>query len=131
MEEDNNINTTNKRVLQKSFTTKEINIPPKEEDSQLDHKRRRIKSRLIVKKFKKHRESNGNDISKVVSIVAKKEFRKTELHAIFNGDSVTKNIKTRRKELKVNDTIVAIISFCLVLLTFYQVIYIYSVICFN
>jgi hypothetical protein len=106
--------------LGKSYTTKEIKIPAHEEDVQLEQKRRRARSRKIIKTFKKNRESQESNC-KIVQIVAKKEFAKNELHAIFNGDTVTKNIKTRRKELKVNDTIVAIISFCLVLLTFYQV----------
>jgi hypothetical protein len=118
------------RHKNKSFTTKEVVRIQQQEDSHFEQKTKRAKSRKIIKAFKKNRESQ-DDNSKIVQIVAKKEFSKNELHAIFNGDTVTKNIKTRRKELKVNDTIVAIISFCLVLLTFYQVIMIKLVICFN
>jgi hypothetical protein len=78
------------------------------------------RSKMIVKTYRENKSKIQNN-SKVVEIVGKKEFAKNDLQAIFLGDTVMKNIKTRRKELKVNDTIVAIISFCLITLCFYQV----------
>ena len=77
-------------------------------------------SKKILKTYREKKSIPHNN-TQVLEIVAKKEFPKNDLQAIFSGDSVMKNIKTRRKELKVNDTIVALISFCLILLCFYQV----------
>jgi hypothetical protein len=82
--------------------------------------KRKTKGKLILRSFKKQK-IKGAINAKMMEILATKEFSDMDVKAIFNGDTVIKNIKTRRKELKTNDTIVAIISLIMIILCFYQV----------
>jgi hypothetical protein len=82
--------------------------------------KRKTKGKLILKSFKKQKIKALMN-QKIMDILATKDFSDNDLKAIFNGDTVIKNIKTRRKELKTNDTIVAIISLIMIILGFYQV----------
>jgi hypothetical protein len=83
--------------------------------------KRRTKGKLILRSFKKKKLKFQTNAKKVFDILTTKEFNDNDLKAIFNGDTVIKNIKTRRKELKTNDTIVAVISLIMIILCFYQV----------
>jgi hypothetical protein len=92
-----------------------------EEVKPIIKKRRNTKGQKMLRVFKKQHKEKKNRIS-LESLATKEKVQiAKELRSIFKSDSLmTNNIKSLQKERKINDTIVALISFIIIILCFYQ-----------
>jgi hypothetical protein len=97
----------------------EFNETPKKEKHVDYKKRRKTKGRIMLKNFKKKKSSNRMTLAALAS--KEKDQMSMEVRSIFKSDSLmTNNIKSLQKEKKINDTIVALISFIIIILCFFQ-----------
>lgn len=85
-------------------------------------KRRKTKGSQMLKTFKKKKKKSKIQRTSLAALASKeKDQMSKEVRSIFKTDSLmSNNIKSLQKEKKINDTIVAIISFVLIILCFYQ-----------
>jgi hypothetical protein len=83
-----------------------------------EKKRRKTKNKKVMKAFKKNKHIRAT----MAGLAAKeKDQMSKEVRSIFKSESLmSNNIKSLQKEKKINDTIVAIISFIMIILCFYQ-----------
>jgi hypothetical protein len=83
-----------------------------------EKKKRKTKNKKVMKGVKK----NKNMRASMAGLKSKeKNQMSNEVRSIFMSDSLmSNNIKSLQKERKINDTIVALISFIMIILCFYQ-----------
>lgn len=123
MEEDENWLKDDKDKLISIKKANSFNYAPNsdgegDEDKEEISKRRSKKS--ITKLMKKFKRGETRARSKSV-LSLKKSSISSEIRDMFKGDIIlTNNINSRTKEKKINDTIVAIISFIMIILGFTQ-----------
>ena len=88
----------------------------------LNEQRRNTKGKEMMKNFKKIKKQKPKPKVSLINLAEKeKDHLSKEVRGIFKSDSLlSNNIKSLQKERKINDTIVAIISFIMIILCFYQ-----------